>query len=69
MARTLGLPLTLVALLLGGYLFTQQSKIVDRNPWPANYSGFGRFTARTGAPITASPALRRYATAASRSST
>ncbi len=26
MARTLGLPLMLVALLLGGYLFTQQSK-------------------------------------------
>ena len=33
-------------------LFTQQAAIVDRNPWPANYNGVGRYTARAGAPTT-----------------
>jgi len=40
-------------------LFTQQSAIVDRNPWPANYTGFGRFTARANTPNTASCFITR----------
>ena len=40
-------------------LFTQQSRIVDRNPWPANYTGFGRFTARANTPNTASCFITR----------
>ena len=42
-------------------LFTQQAAIVDRNPWPANYTGFGKFTARAGSPATASCFITRQA--------
>ena len=33
-------------------LFTQQSAIKDRNPWPANYNGMGRYVNRAGTPVT-----------------
>lgn len=42
-------------------LFTQQAAIKDRNPWPANYTGFGKFAARAGTPNTASCFLTRQA--------